>query len=96
MPRLTVRFLDNEVIEGSAEAVTLDAPDFHLALAEGTGNNAGAWIPLPAVKKISLGSGPADDHAAEHVDRQRRTAAGARTPHSTPPPGSRRRSSHSH
>jgi hypothetical protein len=65
MPRLTVRFLDNEVIEGSADAVTLDAPDFHLALTEGTGNNAGAWIPLPAVKKISLGSGPADAHAAE-------------------------------
>jgi hypothetical protein len=61
--KLTVRFLDNEVIEGSAEAVDLDQPDFHLSVEEGDGNNTSAWIPVPAVKKISLGSGPADDHA---------------------------------
>lgn len=64
MPNLTVRFLDNEVLSGSAEDLSLESPDFHLAVSEGTGNNTGAWIPLPAVKKIYLGSGPADEHAS--------------------------------
>ena len=63
MHKLTVRFLDNEVIEGSAEGVDLDQPDFQLSVDEGTGNNTSAWIPVPAVKKISIESGPADHHA---------------------------------
>src|SRR2546429_4213282 len=57
--------MDNEVIEGAAQDIDLDAPDFHLELAGEATNNQGAWIPLPAVKKIHLGSGPADAHAAE-------------------------------
>lgn len=64
MNKLTVRFLDNEVIEGSADNVDLDEPDFHLSVDEGSDNNTSAWIPVPAVKKISFDSGPADDHAA--------------------------------
>jgi hypothetical protein len=64
VPNLTVRFVDNEVIEGSADDFTLEEPDFHLAVSESAGNNTAAWIPLPAVKKINLDSGPADEHAA--------------------------------
>lgn len=64
MPKLTVRFLDNEVVEGTADDVSLDSPDFHLKVGNRTSNNVGAWIPLPAVKKINLGSGPADAKAA--------------------------------
>ena len=60
--RLTVRFLDDEVIEGVAEDVSLDAPDFHIEVAGGS-NNARAWVPLPAVKKINFEAGPADEHA---------------------------------
>ena len=62
MSRLTVRFLDDEVIEGVAEDVSLDAPDFHIEVAGGS-NNARAWVPLPAVKKINFEAGPADEHA---------------------------------
>ncbi|MFN2464472.1 MAG: hypothetical protein ABR573_11305 [Candidatus Dormibacteria bacterium] len=62
MNRLTVRFLDDEVMEGTAQDVNLDTPDFHLDVAGGT-NNSRAWIPLPAVKKINFDSGPADEHA---------------------------------
>jgi hypothetical protein len=61
--RLTVRFLDDEVLEGTADEINLDTPDFHLEVA-GEGNNARAVIPLPAVKKINFDSGPADEHAA--------------------------------
>lgn len=64
MPKLTVRFLDNEVIEGTANDVNLDSPDFHLEVGDGSSNNVGAWIPLPAVKKINLSSGPADAKVA--------------------------------
>jgi hypothetical protein len=60
--RLTVRFLDDEVIEGVAEDVNLDAPDFHIEVAGGS-NNTRAWVPLPAVKKINFEAGPADEHA---------------------------------
>jgi hypothetical protein len=60
--RLTVRFLDDEVIEGTADDVSLDTPAFHIDVA-GASNNSRAWIPLPAVKKINFDSGPADDHA---------------------------------
>ncbi len=63
MNRLTVRFLDDEVIEGVADEVNLDSPDFHLEV-PGATNNKGAWIPLPAVKKINFDAGPADDHAS--------------------------------
>ncbi|MHB8509633.1 MAG: hypothetical protein ACYDGR_13465 [Candidatus Dormibacteria bacterium] len=59
-----MRFLDNEVVEGSAPTIDLDAPDFHLAVAGAASNNTGAWIPLPSVKKINFGSGPADDHVS--------------------------------
>jgi hypothetical protein len=64
LPNLTVRFLDNEVVEGTADDVSLDSPDFHLKVGNDSSNNVGAWIPLPAVKKINLGSGPADADAA--------------------------------
>jgi hypothetical protein len=61
---LTIRFVDNEVLEGTAEEVSLDSPDFRLAV-EGASNNSGAWIPLNAVKKINFESGPADAHVKE-------------------------------
>ena len=64
MPNLTVRFTDDEVIEGSAETFDLESPDFHLEVTGGSGNNTAAWIPLPAVRKIQLDSAPADEHGA--------------------------------
>jgi hypothetical protein len=65
LQKLTVRFLDDEVIEGSADGVDLDEPDFHLSVDEASDNNSSAWIPVPAVKTITLQSGPADEHAAD-------------------------------
>ena len=64
MPQLTVRFVDNEVIEGIAEDFSLETPNFHLEVDGGSGNNRAALIPLPAVKKIGIESGPADGHAS--------------------------------
>jgi hypothetical protein len=61
---LTIRFVDNEMIQGTAEALNLDSPDFKL-MVEGATNNSGAWIPLTAVKKINVESGAADQHVAQ-------------------------------
>src|SRR5437879_4411825 len=63
MAKLTIRFTDNEVLRGSADDIDLDSPDLHLEV-DGSSNNREALVPLPAVKRISLGSGPADEHAA--------------------------------
>lgn len=72
MATLTVRFMDNEVITGTAEAVSMDEPEFRLASIDDEGsNNSAALVALPAVKKISLYEGPADDH----VDEARRMVA---------------------
>jgi len=64
MPELTIRFSDNEVLQGEAEDVDLENPDFHVMVGGGS-NNESAWVPLAAVKKITLGTGPADEHAAD-------------------------------
>lgn len=63
MSKLTVRFFDDEVIEGTADDFSLEALDFHLEVTQGPGNNNAAVIALPAVKKIAMESGPADEHA---------------------------------
>ena len=62
--KLTVRFVDDEVIEGSTDNFSMETLDFHLEVNRGAGNNKAAVIPLPAVKKIAIESGPADEHAA--------------------------------
>jgi len=64
VPTVTIRFTDNEVLQGSTPALDLDTPDFRVEVG-GLSNNEGAWVPLAAVKKITLGSGPADEHASE-------------------------------
>ena len=64
MPKLTIRFNDNEVLQGVVPELNLDSPELAVEV-EGPSNNRGALIPLAAVKKINMGSGPADEHAAK-------------------------------
>lgn len=59
-----VRFPDDEILEGSADGLDLDQPDFELVLADPSTNNRRALIPLPSVKSLTLGrravAGPVD------------------------------------
>ena len=54
--KVSVRFFDDETIEGIAHELTFDEPDFQLEVqgAEGLENNEMAWIPLNAVKWVEL------------------------------------------
>lgn len=51
---VTIRFLDDEIMEGRVGAVTLDRPGMDLELVDDTGNNEGALVPLPSIKRITL------------------------------------------
>jgi len=56
-----VRFFDDETLEGSAQDLDLDEPDFILEIDDPSGmeNSEVAWIPLSAVKMVEL---PIDKH----------------------------------
>jgi hypothetical protein len=58
-----VRFLDDELLEGTAAHISLDEPHFVLSVPESASNNEQAVIPLPSVKRVTFASeapGPAD------------------------------------
>ena len=49
-----VRFFDDETLEGTAQDLDLDEPDFILEIHDPSGleNSEVAWIPLSAVKMV--------------------------------------------
>lgn len=54
--KVSVRFFDDETIEGNARELNFEQPDFQLEVegAEGLENNEMAWIPLNAVKWVEF------------------------------------------
>lgn len=56
MTKVTVRFFDDENLEGHARELDFDEPDFLLEVHDPSGldNNEMAWVPLTAVKWIEL------------------------------------------
>lgn len=52
---VTVRFLDDEIMEGAVGTINLDHPNLELELQDQSSNNERALIPLPSIKRISLG-----------------------------------------
>ena len=61
--RVSVRFFDDETMEGAAHDLDFEQPDFQLEVegAEGLENNEMAWIPLNAVKWIEFPSEVPDE-----------------------------------
>jgi hypothetical protein len=53
-----VRFFDDETLEGNAQDLDLDEPDFILEIDDPSGleNSEVAWIPLSAVKMVEYGT----------------------------------------
>jgi len=51
---VTIRFLDDEIMEGSAGTISLDQPNIELDLHDESSNNERALIPLPSIKRITL------------------------------------------
>ncbi len=54
---VTIRFLDDELIEGRVGRISLDQPNLELEMLDQASNNERALIPLPSIKRIALGSG---------------------------------------
>ncbi|HVB76645.1 MAG TPA: hypothetical protein VNI34_02365 [Candidatus Nitrosotalea sp.] len=56
MPQVTVRFFDDETMNGECGELSFDEPDFVLDVQDQSGldNNETAWIPLSSVKWVDL------------------------------------------
>ncbi len=53
---VTIRFLDDEIMEGRAGTISLDQPNIELEMVDQASNNERALIPLPSIKRITLGA----------------------------------------
>ena len=51
---VTVRFLDDEIMEGRVARVSLDNPGLEIDLPEDGSNNERALVPLPSIKRVTL------------------------------------------
>jgi hypothetical protein len=69
---VTIRFLDDEIMEGRVGAINLDQPNLELEMPDEASNNEHALIPLPAIKRITLTAGPPS--AAELARAERKVA----------------------
>ena len=60
MANVTVRFFDDETLEGTARDLDFDEPDFLVEVDDSGGleNNETAWIPMTAVKWVELAIDP--------------------------------------
>lgn len=54
---VTVRFLDDEILEGRVGPISLDKPELELDLRADASNNQSALVPLPSIKCITLKAG---------------------------------------
>ena len=65
---VTIRFLEDEIMEGRVGSTSLDQPNLELEMLDQASNNERALIPLPSIKRIALGSGipaPAEQARAD-------------------------------
>ena len=53
---VTIRFLDDEIMEGRVGTISLDQPNIELEMLDPASNNERALIPLPSIKRITLGA----------------------------------------
>jgi len=69
---VTVRFLDDEIMEGRVGGIDLDQPNIELEMPDEGSNNESALIPLPSIKRITLQAGAPT--AAEQGRAERKVA----------------------
>ncbi|HET9848120.1 MAG TPA: SHOCT domain-containing protein [Candidatus Dormibacteraeota bacterium] len=67
---VTVRFLDDEIMEGRVGAVTLNQPNIELDMPDETSNNERALVPLPSIKRITLQAGAPSAEERAHPGRK--------------------------
>jgi len=69
---VTIRFLDDEIMEGKVATISLDRPNLELEMLDQASNNERALIPLPSIKRIALGS--AEPTAEEQARAEQKVA----------------------
>ena len=69
---ITIRFLDDEIMEGKVATISLDQPNLELEMLDQASNNERALIPLPSIKRIALGTGAPT--AAEQARAEQKVA----------------------
>jgi hypothetical protein len=67
---VTVRFLDDEIIEGRVRGISLEQPNLELDLRDEASNNESALVPLPSIKRITLAAGVPTSAEKNHEGRK--------------------------
>src|SRR5438874_5015169 len=66
---VTVRFLDDEIMEGRVGTISLNQPNIELEMPEAS-NNERALVPLPSIKRITLTAGAPSAEEQTRADRK--------------------------
>ena len=66
---VTVRFLDDEIMEGQVGTISLNQPNIELEMPEAS-NNERALVPLPSIKRITLAAGAPSTEEQAHAERK--------------------------
>src|SRR5260370_9929260 len=67
---VTIRFLDDEIMEGRLATISFDQPNLELEMLDQASNNERALIPLPSIKRIALVSGTPSPNEQARAERQ--------------------------
>ncbi len=67
---VTVRFLDDEIMEGRVASVSLNQPNIELEMPDEASNNERALIPLPSIKRITLTAGAPSSEERVRAERK--------------------------
>ena len=66
---VTVRFLDDEIMEGQVGTISLNQPNIELEMPEAS-NNERALVPLPSIKRITLAAGAPSAEEQARAERK--------------------------
>ena len=67
---VTVRFLDDEIMEGRVASISLNQPNIELEMPDEASNNERALIPLPSIKRITLTAGEPSSEERARAERK--------------------------
>jgi len=66
---VTIRFLDDEIMEGQVGTISLNQPNIELEMPEAS-NNERALVPLPSIKRITLAAGAPSAEEQARAERK--------------------------
>ena len=67
---VTIRFLDDEIMEGRVANISLNQPNIEVQMPDEASNNERALIPLPSIKRITLTAGEPSSEERARAERK--------------------------